>query len=716
MGITVRLKEFFAKRNRLLLFVAIIIVVALYFLLYHSKPNLLQLEKNFEHCREDMLINPSATNAAKMLDCAISMEQPELVLEVLQDIIYPHLGIKGVEAEFFRGSYWYLATPELRVDDVLWLAAEERRLPRDAKFNEVLAEYYLTLSGSDAVRCGNGLFVRWQLDSRARCLYVSCLKRFLGGVGLPIYPTDSFSGIRYFDDFSYQFVDAPEFAGVAPWLQLWLSCWRDSDADIPKALADLEAVPDPLDLRPRIWASLVLKDLGPNWQSSFGVNLMAELPKFSPFFEGREALFLYEQRDPLSPDHAFLLLDHCGDKLDSAKIVRLLLRAGGVEEKELERRVLTTGLYKPGPPAVLELLARLAPFIDEYYYFRLQVILGADCDERFTLEKTLVFQDIELYEQEFSFSPLLPMALIGTNGIRLVDMLTMEETTFPETYGIWSLKGDFFVLLQPGTKSSVVRVMSAAGQEIERYSFPFALYDEYISCYWQRPWELVIYSFKGDSQNAYSLNMRTKTISPIGENAYLGRFSIVPGTDYYFSDGEGTKGKLINWAGDAVGTVNRLCSEGCRCGGAEFSVRGIELLFDGKLVRQWEESDYLHIDWVAAVEGEEQLYCLVYDDIHTWGQVLVINREGRVVSTLNPRALYDEATSVMVKRDGFMREVSSGWLEPGAVFWADGDIFPLFLTNCYLVGLHKIEDRYIAMFWFEDGELWIMNYKSDRQQ
>lgn len=104
--------------------------------------------------RRDMKVKPSAKIARKVLDFAIASGQPELVYTVLKENIYPWAGTGGVEAEFIRGSKWYISNNALE-DNVLWLAEGIHKLDLSTQFNEDLADYYLTLVGHNAVRCGN---------------------------------------------------------------------------------------------------------------------------------------------------------------------------------------------------------------------------------------------------------------------------------------------------------------------------------------------------------------------------------------------------------------------------------------------------------------------------------------------------------------------------------------------------------------------------------
>lgn len=624
--------------------------------------------------RRDMEAKPSAKIARKVLDFAIASGQPELVYTVLKENIYPWAGTGGVEAEFIKGSKWYISN-NAKEDNVLWLAEGVHKLDLSAQFNEDLAEYYLTIDGHKAVRCGNILFTNWTLNEKAREYYLSSLSELLASSILPVQPGGTFFGIKYFDSQSpLQLVDVPEFKDVSRYLHLWITCWKGNlDEEFANSLMQLSPQSDPLDLYRRLWTVALLRDLEEEWHNPLGLDVAAKLPEVFPQLGAEEIEILYSRRDLKSPGQNLLLLELLEARPEigtmyEREAAAMLINAAGYEEAELDKLIIHTDQYSAASADVLAMYNRFAQhFAGSFYFQRVEAILGQMAKSPFKLEKSV---KLVLDPFKIEFSPTAPAVLIGSNtGTKLFNLVTFNETQYPGYIGAWSISGDCFALLKPSESRSIIQIMSPEGKEINQFTLTSPLPMEaygypIIGVKWHSPWELdIIYGeegyYAGYRESMHRVNINTQSLEEVTSRR---PYCNIPGTDLYYQN---QNTDLIDAEGEKRGTISFPLGNKYQFQDLVFSVRKNALQVEIAGTASKVLDDVYELCWVAAPEGSESIYLSVYAKSET---LMQISRKDGATQIIRPYQSWCDEVSYTFIQDGCRNDITGE-----DYYWANFD-------------------------------------------
>lgn len=689
----------------------------------------LEFEESIANYGLKMEQNPSAKTARRMLDVAISSAKDPLVFKVLKEHIHPWVKEEGVAGEFIRGSRWYFYT-SLNVDNVLWLEEEIRKLDPGQDLNEDLADFYIKrLTGTKAVDYGNRLFVNWTLNNTARQHYLDCVKTLLADSPLPIQSAGDCPEGRLLEEFPNARADLAEFTDVPQYLQLWLSCFGGNpNEEFVSSLIQLSPESDPLDLYWSLWTVALLRDLEEGWRNPLGLGVADKLPDIIRHIneEHLNAVFatLYTQRDPAVKEQALLLLDLIShgemETQYGYEVATLLLNAAGYDFSDVKKPAYTAQDKIIFPPDV------------ESRYNELSGLLASDPSfERLSTKYEIPESSLKLHksmnfyvQHEIRFSNSEPAALITSDqGQTLINIVDLKETSYSGYWGSWSDKGDRFTLAKSEGDTVKIRVMSADGQELARYTLPLNMpvlhVDERVFvpyARWITPWELRIsYTALGmfydeyPDQRVYKFDMNTQALTKLSYDEWE-FWSYIPGTDMYFGK------SLIYASGEKAGDDLKVSDSNIVKIAEDVK---LQIEADELLLKTAQESVTLmdnvsQISW-AAISGEE-VYAKVYlgpDQSEPCSRYIAVNISTGEIRTLAPgNPWYDHAEFVIrgsTKESRLTSEYfqNEGWLflnmgdEYGygddVTFQADGVSLPASVPGNGAVRLYKSGDSYILV-------------------
>ena len=678
-----------------------------------------RVEEILANYLREMETNPSQKTAKKSLNFAIASQQPKMVFRVLKDHLGPWIATSGIEEEFFRGSKWYVESNDAQFTDVLWLAAELWDRGLADQFNENLADYYLALSGTEAVECGKGLFDRWPLTGTARQHYLQCLSELWAYVPLPLRSDMKFKGLGLIDQQgSPPLIKAPEFKDLTLYLELWARCWHwDIDGAFLDTLNGLSAESDPLGLYLPLRAVTLLQGLEQGWQNPLGLDVSAQLPQVFPILGVPEFKTLADLRDPTDRNQSIILLE-LAKLLEFDKVERylpqLLANAAGLSGSDLSGIAITfSGVTAPEDVADLyRQLDRTNPY--NPHLDKARVLLGLGQESPFYLEKSLTFSCDTDYVR---FSPEESAVFIDSYpDSTLIDLVAFKTTPLPGVWGTWTPRGDRLLLLKPGNKPAVT-FLTPSGKQISQFTLntplPLSLEcGEMASLSWFTPWELDITygDVQVDRTARLRLNLKTRTLREVSSDRFQ-ECIILPNADLYFRWGEEV---LFNDKGAPKGTITFPNANSC-------NFHGIELFIeDGVLMATINKTTYStqeqaeEMRWVAAPEGTKELCICVYARAEV--RYFALDRQSGKLETISPRGL--APVNYTIRQHGAEKEVRGrNWqyfsilpeFPHGIHLGIGGQELPLLLLGTG-VRLHNAGDSYIVAV-RSDDEICFLDYR-----
>lgn len=649
------------------------------------------VEETIAEYGQSMAKNPSAKIAGEMLDFAMESGKEKLVFTVLKEHILPWTEVEDVLAEFVRGSRWYFQH-STSADIVFWLEEEVRTLSPGTDLNEDLAIFYLRRgAGTQTVEFGHKLLANWTLNGAARAHYLKSLKTLWANAPLPIQRGNEYQGIELVQQFPLHRADLEEFRDIPQYIELWTTCFRGSlDVEFIALMEQTSPESDPLDLYWSIWTVALLRDLEPGWHNPLCLDVADKIAGTFSHLSKNQLIQVYQtlnaQRDPASRSQSAVLLEllshHSLAKDYDYEAVVLFLNSAGLDQSLLRKPVYTAQDMVEFSPEVQALYNELSKELKSFHYFQtLDTLLNTQIpDSDLKLQKSMSFY----IPHEILFSNSEPAALVMTDeGHTLVDIINLTETSFPGYWGSWSLKGDKFALVKSEDGRIVIRIMSAKGQELKRYTLSLdmpILHNQgdrvfVPMVYWYSPWELTIayrclglYYDEYPDTRRYLYNLNTQELAEVSpEDTWYG-YSYLAGADLYYGP------ELIDNDGNKVGEILKV-SDNC----AKVPSRDVQLCLKGQelvLETGQETASLLNnvssLSW-AAWTDQGEILANIYLELSNDGSagprsIAVDVNTGAVRSLSQGKMWYDDAEytiqgsdrQILVSSEYFQHD--KGWL------------------------------------------------------